>query len=244
MADCADGLYCSCSAATCAPGKTGTCHQAGALKADEACAHDRSCDSGICNEAAGWICRPAGEAAAPCVAHDECGAGLICHKAKKECRPALPKGSDCTERWECADGMVCMLKGSKNICGMAYGSHGFQCTQSARRLREACGGKLVCNQGKGTCDFPADEGGVCGGIGSCKDGLVCNTGTVPGKCAKAASRDVGEPCSGKLADEEKDCKAGLICVNKKCSPPGSLTKGEVCRANVECGAPYKCTVLE
>ncbi len=243
-ADCEFGLFCSCGQANCTKGKTGTCHQPGALKVGELCIHSRSCSSKICNREENYTCQNPGTAGMGCLEHEECAAGLVCILSEKKCRTPLPKGEPCAERWECAKGLSCVEKLGKHICTEAYGALGFSCLQSTKQTKEFCGGELVCNLAKGSCDYPAAEGGICGGKGTCKGGLVCNIGTSPGKCAKPASGGAGGPCSGFSGDAEKDCQSGLICLDKKCTQSGTLTKGEVCKSTAECVTPYKCLVAE
>ena len=242
-ADCADGLYCSCSRSTC-KFKTGTCHKPATLQIDDACAHHKSCKSGICNAYQGNTCQDPAEAGKGCADHDQCKTGLVCHKKEQRCRLPLADGQACTERWECEDPLVCKTVQGQLVCAKAHGVRYGNCGTTHQERAETCGGKLVCIPVLGYCDLPGADGGTCGGPHSCETGLVCNGGYSTPKCQKPSVRAEGEPCTGEVGDQDMDCAAGLLCVNKRCTAPGSQAEGKDCQITAECAAPFKCPVSE
>lgn len=243
-ADCADGLYCNCSRATC-KFKTGTCHKPGTLQTGDACSHHKSCKSGICNTYQGDTCQDPAEEGKGCADHDQCKAGLVCSKKEQKCRTPFPEGQACTERWECQKELDCQKKQGQMVCAKTIGKRFTGClTNNHQVLAGVCGGDFVCNLARGYCDLPAADGEACSGPRTCATGLVCNLGYSPPKCQAKSVRVSGEPCSGEAGDRDDDCQAGLLCINKTCSQPSVQDKGELCRITAECSVPYKCPVEE
>src|SRR5262249_37320209 len=95
--------------------------------------------------------------------------------------------------------------------------------------RPRCGPGLLCDPVSDRCHAPVADGGACGDMAQCAQGLGCYAS----KCSAKGPGDVGDICD----DDTDDCKPGLFCDNGtaklgKCA--AKKAAGQKCADAIEC----------
>ncbi len=184
----------------------------------ELCYYNASCKSGFCDH--GW----------------SFPMHLLCKE--RRCAPSIQPGEPCTERNYCPPGLYCENQIADARCVAKVEPFGTDCRTV--NLPTPCPNTFYCHEETGECLPSPVEGETCDSHASCVffDQLECDRET--NLCVKVPDEEWYIPDGGSCKFQQSKCLPGSYCKNDTFCKR-SLTPGDPCNAETECGPSLYCT---